>query len=139
MRGSDSALVEFSFVSRLADGLPMAALLRLERQSVQFNHRNGLTGEMRVEGNVVHQVVEGCWSVVMPLVAHILTDRRHEAISIGTFEAIAARRFDGWTVTGIGAPCDGDGPDLAGVTNLRVLPLEVVEMVPERAAQIRLP
>ncbi len=139
MRDSDSALVEFSFVSRLADGLPVATLLRLQYQTIQFNHRNGLTGEMRIEGDVVRQVVEGCWSVVMPLAAHIITDRRHEAISIESFGAIAARRFDGWTVAGIGASLADGTPAVAGVISLSILPPEVADLVPGQAAHASLP
>lgn len=137
MRGSDTALIRFSFVSRLAEGLPAAALLRLERQAAAFNLRHGLTGEMRLEGRAVHQVIEGSWAVVMPLAGHILTDRRHDAISITSFRTIAARSFDDWSATGFGAPFPDAVLSGAGA-NLAVLPLEVVDASPQLAAQLRL-
>lgn len=102
MRGSDTALVEFCFASRLADGLPEAALLRLARLAQQFNRLHGLTGEMRRERRNLRQVIEGSWSVVMPLAARILTDRRHGAIAITSFRPIRARRFHDWSSTGFG-------------------------------------
>ena len=138
MRGSQAALIRFSFVSRLAAGLPEAALLRLERQAAAFNLRHGLTGEMCLERGTVRQVIEGCWSVVMPLAGHILTDRRHNSISITAFRTIEARSFDDWRATGFGAPFPGDALSGAGA-NFMVLPLEVVEAMPQRTAQVRLP
>ena len=139
MSGNDSTLVEFSFVSRLADGLPRAALLRLERQAEQFNRENGLTGEMRVAGNVVTQVIEGCRFVLMPLMAHILTDRRHGAISINSFRTIEARRFTGWTTVGLGSPFPDEIVSRTGTDNLRFLPLTAATATPQRSALARLP
>jgi hypothetical protein len=100
MMGGDRALVEFRFASRLADGLPEAVLIRLEREAMQFNRLHGLTGEMRLVGRTLRQVVEGSWPVVMPLAARILTDQRHTAISISAFRPIRARRFQDWTAVG---------------------------------------
>jgi hypothetical protein len=111
MRGGDRALVEFRFVSRLADGLPEATLLRLERQAQRFNLMHGLTGEMCLRRRCVRQVVEGPWSVVMPLAARILTDRRHTAIAVSAFRPIEARRFAAWTSAGFklsASPLDRD-------------------------------
>jgi hypothetical protein len=139
MRGSDVALVQFSFVSRLADGLPEAALLRLERQSAAFNRQHGLTGEMCLHGSSVHQVIEGSWSVVMPLAGHIVTDRRHEAISITSFRTIEARNFDTWSAIGFGSPFPCDALSKDRVANLLVLPLEVVDASPPRAARVQVP
>lgn len=139
MRGSDGALVEFRFVSRLADGLPGAVLLRLERQVRHFNRIHGLTGEMRLDRGVVRQVVEGSWQVVMPLAARILTDRRHGAISISAFQPIRARRFPAWEATGFDASPGKALLELALDTNLSVLPTLAWQPAPPQAAQVGVP
>jgi hypothetical protein len=111
MRGNDRALVEFRFTSRLVDGLPDAVLLRLESEALRFNRLNGLTGEMRLSGRTLRQVIEGSWLVVMPLAARILTDRRHTAIAVSAFRPIEARRFAAWTSAGFklsSSPLDRD-------------------------------
>ena len=123
MRGSDTALVEFRFASRLADDLPEAALWRLARLTQQFNRMHGLTGEMRRERHNLRQVIEGSWSVVMPLAARILTDRRHGAISITSFRPIRARRFHDWSSKGFGEGVLPARLAHVGDGELRVLPL----------------
>ncbi len=139
MRGSDAALVEFCFVSRLADGLPEAALLRLARQTAQHNRLYGLTGQIRFDGSSVSQVIEGCWSVVMPLAARIVTDRRHEAISITAFQTIRARRYREWGTAGL------DGSFAEGLlarawdAKVAMLPLTVCRLVHDRKARITVP
>src|SRR5690606_22285630 len=100
----------------------------------QFNRDNGLTGEMRVDGTAVNQVIEGCRFVVMPLMAHILTDRRHGAISINSFRTIEARRFIGWTTAGLAPPFPYEIVGRAAADNLRVLPLTAVTPTPQRSA-----
>lgn len=132
MRGGDRALVEFRFVSRLVPGLPEAVLLRLEREAMQFNRLNGLTGEMRLAGRTVRQVIEGSWPVVMPLAARILTDQRHAAISISAFRPIRARRFLDWTAAGFSRPEAAVG-GAWDTHNLRLLALETCATVPARA------
>jgi hypothetical protein len=131
MRGNDRALVEFRFTSRLVDGLPDAVLLRLESEALRFNRLNGLTGEMRLSGRTLRQVIEGSWLVVMPLAARILTDQRHAAISISAFRPIKARRFQEWTAVGFrrGEARAGFGWD----TNLRLLPRETGTPMPALA------
>jgi hypothetical protein len=139
MRGSDGALVEFRFVSRLAEGLPEAVLLRLERQSGQFNRLYGLTGEMHLDRGVIRQVVEGSWQVVMPLAARILTDHRHGAISIAAFQPIRARRFQEWASSGFGPGRVASLLASARESNLRLLPSIAWQPLPERTARIGTP
>ncbi len=133
MRGGDRALVEFRFTSRLACGLPEAVLIRLEREAMRFNRLHGLTGEMRLVGRTLRQVVEGSWPVVMPLAARILTDQRHTAISISAFRPIKARRFGDWTAVGFnrGQAMPGRSWD----ADIRLLPVGTCLDLPELAVR----
>ena len=131
MGGSDPALVELSFVSRLADGLPVAAMLRIERQVQQFNRQHGITGQMRVSGRTIRQVIEGSCSVVMPLAARILTDHRHEAISVLAFRPIEARRFRDWSATGLDSGLVPAILACTSSTKLRLLPLAAARTLAE--------
>jgi hypothetical protein len=103
---SRSPLVEFSCVSRAADRLPSAAILRMAQRAWSQNARQGITGSLRFENGAFHQIVEGTSDVLLPLVSRILTDPRHEAISIRSFRPIERRRYDVWTVEGLDAPGD---------------------------------
>ncbi len=101
-------LIEFSYASKAAGDLPDAALLRMAQQAWSRNTRLGITGSLAVADGAFRQIIEGPSDAVLPLVSRILTDPRHEAISIETFRPIEARRFDCWSATGFG-PC-GDIP-----------------------------
>lgn len=101
-------LVEFAFVSQVVDGLPAAVLARVARQSWSFNTRMNLTGEMRLHGSRLVQVVEGRCSIVQPLAARILADPRHGSIRITAFRPINSRRHAAWTMIGF----EINGPDL---------------------------
>lgn len=95
--------VEFAFSSRVAAGLPEAALLRLAQQAALFNARRGITGTLRLADGRFTQVIEGAGDAMLPLVARILTDRRHGQIEVLSFRPIAARRFADWNCAGIAA------------------------------------
>jgi hypothetical protein len=95
-------LVVFAFESLLCIDHGRA-IDRLAGQVWRDNVASGLTGEMRLEGRHVRQVVEGPADIILPLVARILGDGRHEGIRITALEAIAARRFVGWSVHGLPA------------------------------------
>lgn len=120
---SARSLVEFAYVSEATAELPPSALLRLELQARRFNTEHGLTGELRFDGRSFSQVLEGCWSAIMPLSARILTDRRHGSIEITAFRPIQARRFTSWSATGFGV---GEAASIRSGSvpgNLRFLPL----------------
>ena len=99
---SDTGLIVFSYVSKLATDLPPAALYRLAEIVRTYNERHGLTGMLSLSGREVTQIVEGPWEIVMPLAARIITDRRHGNIQIQAFDALPARQHDGWTSSGFG-------------------------------------
>lgn len=94
-------LVEFSYASRASDELPNAALLRLAQQAWSHNTRLGVTGSLTFEDGAFRQVIEGPSDVILPLASRILTDPRHEAISILGFGPIKIRRFQNWSATGL--------------------------------------
>jgi hypothetical protein len=96
-------LIWFAFVSTVLDVVPPAALVRMERQVWEFNVRNRITGRMALRAGRIRQALEGDASVVLPLVARILSDERHSDISITGFRVIKARRFTGWRSLGFAA------------------------------------
>ncbi|HPG23115.1 MAG TPA: BLUF domain-containing protein [Amaricoccus sp.] len=122
-RSGAISLVEFSYVSEATSELPPSALLRLEAQTRRFNLEHGLTGELRFDGRSFTQVLEGCWSAIMPLSARILTDRRHGSISISAFRPILARRFTTWSSVGFGVGEAAALRSVGAAGNLRFLPL----------------
>ena len=94
-------LMEFSCVSQAGANVPVATILRLIRHTWRHNARKGITGILRVENRNFFHVVEGPCDMVLPLVSRILTDRRHEAISVISCKPVAARRFEGWRAVGL--------------------------------------
>lgn len=116
-RAKACTLVEFCFESRAAD-LPVAALQRIARHTVQGNRTAGLTGELRLEAGRFRQTVEGPCATLMALAARVFSDNRHAGIEVIRFGAIPARRFQDWNVHGFGleqaaAFADEDGPVLS--------------------------
>jgi hypothetical protein len=101
-------LIEFTYASKASEELPDAALLRLAQQAWSHNTRLGVTGSLPYEDGTFHQIIEGPSDVLLPLVSRILTDARHEAISILGFRPISTRRFETWRA--IGFDMDSDIP-----------------------------
>lgn len=99
--GDRGSLIEFSYVSRAVPEMPLAAKLRIVQQAWGFNTRMGITGEMLVGDGRFTQTIEGPSEVILGLASRILTDRRHQDISVLGFGPIDARRFRNWTVTGL--------------------------------------
>lgn len=95
-----TTLVEFSFTSRAVADLPFAALRRISAQTRLLNPRMGFTGELRFCDGMFHQVLEGQADEVLLLSARILTDRRHEGISVMSLRPIVERRYTEWRLVG---------------------------------------
>lgn len=119
--GDTGELVEFSFESKAAPGLPAAVFLRLARQASLRNARSGLTGELRFDGARFVQTLEGPCDVVLPLAARILADPRHRAVRVLGLGASPCRRFQDWSVSGF----DLAGTEAVFADNLRVIPARV--------------
>jgi hypothetical protein len=98
--GKQAPLVTFAFESHLC-AMDRQSIDRLVRQVWRDNVAHGITGEMCLDGTCVRQVVEGRVDTVLPLVARILSDRRHSGIRIMALEALANRRFACWSVQGL--------------------------------------
>ncbi|MFO1142793.1 MAG: BLUF domain-containing protein [Amaricoccus sp.] len=113
-------LIEFAFESRAADGVPLAALLRMAAECRRYNIQSSLTGELRLSGESFRYVAEGSCQTLLPLVARILADPRHGSIRITAFGRIGQRRFDSWTNIGFDDRLDAHEPSAADV---RVLAL----------------
>jgi hypothetical protein len=117
-RPGASGLVEFSFESSAAAGLPAAVFLRLARQSSLHNIRIGLTGRLVFDGARFVAAIEGPCEAVLPLAARILADPRHFAIRTTAFQTLVARRYADWSVGGF----DLEGAEGALAENLRPVP-----------------
>jgi hypothetical protein len=102
---TQTPLVVFSFESLLCSD-DRRSIARLAGQVWRDNLASGLTGEMRLAGRRVQQVVEGPCDVILPLVARILADARHGGIRITALEATSARRYHGWIFHGLTAATD---------------------------------
>ncbi len=102
---TQTPLVAFAFDSLLSSD-DRRMIERLAGQVWRDNVARGVTGEMRLEGWRVQQVVEGPADVILPLVARILADDRHGGIRITALEAISARRYGGWSVHGLPTATD---------------------------------
>lgn len=99
----ETGLIQLSFVSQVREYLPCAALARIERQALDFNLANGLTGELHFLNGHFQQTIEGPRVVLLPLAARILSDARHTSIAVESFGAIARRRFRSWRSFGFGS------------------------------------
>ena len=100
--------MEFAYTSRAASGLPAAACLRIARGAWSFNLRMGLTGLLSLCDDRFTQVIEGPSSVLLPLSARILADRRHGSLTITAFGALGRRRHADFALEGFetGVPAD---------------------------------
>jgi hypothetical protein len=114
-------LVVFAFESLLRSD-HRRAIDRLAGQVWRDNVASGLTGEMRLAGRHVQQVVEGPADIILPLVARILGDGRHEGIRITALEAVAARSYEGWSVHGLPAAPAVDTTTAQADADGRVVP-----------------
>lgn len=128
------SLVEFSFISSATPGLPQAALLRLAQQAASANSRRGLTGELRFADGRFTQVIEGTSDAILPLVARILTDRRHEQIAVTSLGPISTRRFTDWTNLGFAA---APASAATASANLCLMPLIAAFVRPGAAVAVR--
>lgn len=123
-------LVEFSFASRAAPDLPTSALLRLARQAWSFNLKMGLTGNLRLTGDMFSFEIEGPCDVIQPLAARILGDERHGTIRISAFGRLSARRHAGWSTTGFDL-----GRDPANLASVGETALGTVSFLHARSAR----
>jgi hypothetical protein len=96
----EGALVEFSYVSRVAPFASQSAILRIAQESFRFNTRKGLSGRLSFDNGQFSQVIEGSSELVLPLASRILTDARHCDIQIQAFGSIAIRRYADWRFFG---------------------------------------
>ena len=123
-------LIEIVFDSRVAPGVPLAALQRLARHCATANPAAGITGFLRLDGGRFSVELEGGAAVLLPLAARILGDPRHVAIRVHAFGAIAGRRHSEWRIEGfdLDAPAllldvrrDAAAPAIRGGARLRLV------------------
>jgi hypothetical protein len=105
-----TGLMVLTFTSRVDRAGGPGELLRLARQSWCDNTRAGVTGVMRLDGARIAQTIEGPVSVVLPLAARILSDRRHREIAVLALGTVAARQHSDWRAEGFEALAAGPPP-----------------------------
>ena len=111
-------LVEFSFVSMVADGIPDDAVLRIAQAAWSFNRRMRITGLLQFDQGRFRELIEGEAPVLLALAARILTDPRHQAIAVRSLRAIRARRYGSWRAEGLDQLCGAPLPPATGLTQI---------------------
>jgi hypothetical protein len=102
--GRSEKIVEFAFVSEVADALDETELARFVRHIWRDNLAQGITGVLRLRGRRLEVAIEGPGSLVLARGARLMADARHGAIAVRAFGPIAARRACGWRVEGFVPP-----------------------------------
>jgi hypothetical protein len=111
---TDDLLLEFAFVSRLQETPGPRDLALLERQIWEFNTRHRISGTVSHAAGRITQTLQGHPSVILPLAARILSDRRHGDIAITAFRSVESSSFSGWQSSGFGLAIEqADVPDAA--------------------------
>lgn len=91
-------LVRLMYASRATESLGQDELVAILKKSRVNNHGAGVTGVLCLSGGVFLQVLEGGRGAVSALYNRIVTDPRHHAVTLLSFEEIGGRRFAGWSM-----------------------------------------
>ncbi|MDV6331021.1 BLUF domain-containing protein [Asticcacaulis sp. 201] len=91
-------LVRCLYASRLTSKLSASLLSDILDQSRRNNPARGITGLLCHTQSVFVQVLEGDREQVSILLAKLMQDDRHQAVTVLLFEEIAERAFSGWTM-----------------------------------------
>ena len=73
-------------------------LADLERQAVENNTKNQVTGLLVFDGSHFFQYLEGSDDAVMPLYQSIERDPRHSSVTLLSSEAVKERLFAKWAM-----------------------------------------
>jgi len=91
-------LVRCLYASRFATPTAPAALDEILEQSRKNNPQRGITGLLCHTHDSFIQVVEGGREPISELLRSIYLDKRHQQMTILSFEEIKERRFGNWTM-----------------------------------------
>lgn len=81
-----------------AEVISNRTLREIEEKASAANAKNHITGLLVLTGNVFLQVLEGSARDVTALFGNIIADKRHRAVELVTFQPIAGRCFDEWSM-----------------------------------------
>lgn len=91
-------LVRLLYASRAVEPITPELVHAILRQSKAGNAARGITGVLCCSTDTYLQVLEGGRSAVNRLYNRIVADPRHKDVELLSYEAIAERRFAGWTM-----------------------------------------
>jgi hypothetical protein len=91
-------LVQLLYASRSVNHLSAELMDAILQSSRKNNPANGITGVLCHSGEVFLQVLEGGREHVNALYSRIITDNRHQQVTLLQYEEITERCFSGWTM-----------------------------------------
>ena len=94
-------LSQMLYISTAVGPITTAVTGTILRSAQMHNPANGITGVLCQGQGVYLQVLEGERSQVEALYARILTDKRHQNVTLRQHENIKARRYGKWTMAHI--------------------------------------
>lgn len=99
----------FVSVARHVAPVSLEQLTEIARAMWRIQAKWRLTGELRFDGQLFHQTIEGEADIVTELAAEILADPNYADITIQRYEAIDQRLFTEFHLSGfedVVTPCD---------------------------------
>jgi hypothetical protein len=92
-------LVRLLYASKAAEAAAAEGLAEsIVQQARRNNPELGITGVLCYGGGLFLQVLEGGRDPVNALYNRIVCDRRHQRVTLLSYEEILERRFSGWTM-----------------------------------------
>ncbi len=91
-------LVRCLYASRILKTQSPATLRAILQSSRKNNTKNGITGVLVATDDSFIQVLEGGRAQVCQTYNQIAQDKRHSSVTILSFEEIAQRSFEGWSM-----------------------------------------
>lgn len=91
-------LVRCLYASRMPKAPSAATLRAILEESRKNNVKNGITGVLIATNDSFIQVLEGGRAQVCETYNHIAADKRHSDVTILSFEEIAQRGFESWSM-----------------------------------------
>lgn len=91
-------LVRCLYASRASEGTDQRACEEILSLSRRNNPKHGITGLLLFSSGIFVQVIEGARKDISALLRKIVGDERNRDLEILSFEEIAERSFESWTM-----------------------------------------
>ena len=92
-------LVRLVYYSRPVKATTPEEVLQILKSAMVKNERLGITGALAVSNNYFVQVLEGSRAHVSKLIFEIAADKRHDDVTLVSFEEVNARLFAKWSMS----------------------------------------